>query len=85
MIDWIWLDERIGQMPERAWSAVKNGWSNYSTFFSRFNVSGAGKFSSELLSEGMTLGTAGFMVLLMLLCQPLKKSMRRGVPAASTR
>ena len=52
-------------MPERAWSAIKNGWSNYSTFFSRFNVSGVGKFSSELFSEGMTLGTAGFMVLLM--------------------
>ena len=65
MIDWIWLDERIGQMPERAWSAIKNGWSNYSTFFSRFNVSGVGKFSAELFSEGMTLGTAGFMVLLM--------------------
>ena len=65
MIDWIWLDERIGQLPERAWSAIKNGWSNYSTFFSRFNVSGVGKFSSELFSEGMTLGTAGFMVLLM--------------------
>ena len=65
MIDWIWLDERIGQMPERAWSAIKNGWSNYSTFFSRFNVSGFGKFTSELFSEGMTLGTAGFMTLLM--------------------
>ncbi len=65
MIDLIWLDERIGQMPERAWSAIKNGWSNYSTFFSRFNVSGVGKFSAELFSEGMTLGTAGFMVLLM--------------------
>lgn len=65
MIDWIWLDERIGQMPERAWSAIKNGWSNYSTFFSRFNVSGVGKFSAELFSEGMTLGTAGFMTLLM--------------------
>ncbi len=60
----MWLDERIGQMPERVWSAIKNGWSNYSTFFSRFNVSGVGKFSSELLSEGMTLGTVGFMVLL---------------------
>ena len=65
MIDWIWLDERIGQMPERVWSTIKNGWSNYSTFFSRFNVSGVGKFTSEALSEGMTLGTAGFMVLLM--------------------
>jgi penicillin-binding protein 1A len=65
VIDWIWLDERIGQMPERAWSAIKNGWSNYSTFFSRFNVSGFGKFSAELLSEGMTLGTAGFLTLLM--------------------
>ncbi len=65
MIDLIWLDERIGQMPERVWSAIKNGWSNYSTFFSRFNVSGVGKFSAELFSEGMTLGTAGFMVLLM--------------------
>ena len=65
MIDLIWLDERIGQLPERAWSAIKNGWSNYSTFFSRFNVSGVGKFSAELFSEGMTLGTAGFMVLLM--------------------
>ena len=52
-------------MPERSWSAIKNGWSNYSTFFSRFNVSGVGKFSAELFSEGMTLGTAGFMVLLM--------------------
>ncbi len=65
MIDLIWLDERIGQLPERSWSAIKNGWSNYSTFFSRFNVSGVGKFSAELFSEGMTLGTAGFMVLLM--------------------
>jgi penicillin-binding protein 1A len=65
LIDWIRLDERIGQMPERAWSAIKNGWSNYSTFFSRFNVSGVGKFMAELFSEGMTLGTAGFMTLLM--------------------
>ncbi len=65
MIDLVWLDERIGQMPERAWSAIKNGWSNYSTFFSRFNVSGVSKFSAELFSEGLTLGTAGFMVMLM--------------------
>ena len=65
MKDLKWLDERIGQMPERVWSAIKDGWSNYSTFFSRFNVSGLGKVTSELLSEAMTLGTAGFMALLM--------------------
>jgi penicillin-binding protein 1A len=43
---------------------AKNGWSNYSTFFSRFNVGGFGKVVDELLSEGLTLGTAGFMLLL---------------------
>ena len=65
LIDWKWLDERIGQMPERSWSRIKDGWSGYSTFFARFDVSGAGKFFAELFSEGVTLGTAGFMVLLM--------------------
>ena len=43
---------------------LKNAWSNYSSFFSRFDASGAGKFFAEIFSESLTLGVAGFMVMM---------------------
>ena len=48
----------------RAWIALKDAWSGYSTFFGRFEVKGFARALNELACESLTLGTAGLVVVL---------------------
>ncbi len=62
-MDWKRLDDKIGEFLTESWSTLKDWWSSYTTFFSRFQLSGTRRAVAEVLSESFTLGTAGFAVL----------------------
>jgi penicillin-binding protein 1A len=64
LIDWLAIDSSIDSGLYRAWIALKDAWSGYSTFFGRFEVKGFVRAVNELACESLTLGTAGLLVVL---------------------
>jgi penicillin-binding protein 1A len=64
LIDWLAIDSSIDSGLYRAWIALKDAWSGYSTFFGRFEVKGFVRALNELACESLTLGTAGLFVVL---------------------
>ncbi len=64
LIDWLAIDSSIDSGLYRAWTALKDAWSGYSTFFGRFEVKGFVRGLNELACESLTLGTAGLLVVL---------------------
>ena len=55
-----WLDSSV----YGAWAFVVDLWRSYSSFFSRFHLSGVRRLISNLLSEGLNLGVAGLLLML---------------------
>ena len=47
------------------YARFKDWWANYNNFFDRFRVTGFRRFATEILSDVLTLGTAGAAVVLM--------------------
>ncbi len=64
LIDWLAIDSSIDSGLYGAWTALKDAWSGYSTFFGRFEVKGFARGLNELACESLTLGTAGLLVVL---------------------
>ena len=64
LIDWLAINSSIDSGLYRAWIALKDAWSGYSTFFGRFEVKGFVRALNELACESLTLGTAGLLVVL---------------------
>ncbi len=50
----------------RSAAGLREHWERFSTFMDRFHVAGWRRWANELVSEGLTLGTAGFILLLAL-------------------
>ena len=57
-----WIDFSLFRSAKGA----RESWERFSTFMDRFHVAGWRRWANELVSEGMTLGTAGALLLLAL-------------------
>jgi penicillin-binding protein 1A len=66
VIDWLGLDARLDSGLAGAWEHIKDRYDAFSTFFSRFRLTGWKRGVNELLSEGLTLAVAGFAMLYIL-------------------
>lgn len=63
IIDWLGIDSKINSVLVDTWAAIKDGWNAGSSFFARFQLTGWRRLFNELLSEGVTLATGGFIVM----------------------
>ncbi|HZV21603.1 MAG TPA: transglycosylase domain-containing protein, partial [Hyphomicrobiales bacterium] len=63
-INWLALDAWIDSTLYNSYARFKDWWANYNNFFARFRVTGFRWLCAELLSEALTLGTAGLLVVL---------------------
>ncbi len=66
LFSWLDLDAWIDSSLHDSGTDAKDWWARASAFMGRFRVTGVRKVGVELASEGLTVGTAGFMVLLAL-------------------
>ncbi|MCU0732696.1 MAG: transglycosylase domain-containing protein, partial [Hyphomonas sp.] len=57
------LDAKIDSTLSETWSRIRDMWNAGQTFFARFQLTGWKRLLNELLSEGLTLGAGGFVVL----------------------
>ena len=65
IVNWLALDSWINSTLYGLYARFKDWWANYNNFFDRFRVSGFRRFATEILSDVLTLGTAGAAVVLM--------------------
>src|SRR5690606_33582863 len=66
VIDWLGLDARLDSGLAGAWGYIKDRYDAFSTFFSRFRLTGWKRGVNELISEGLTLAAAGLAALYIL-------------------
>lgn len=71
------VDSKLDSSAYGFWTYLKGFWRAYSSFFSRFHLTGFRKALNELLSEGFTLLVAG-MALMMALCIPSYRIIEKG-------
>ncbi len=76
-IDWLRLDSWIDSSLSSTWETFQDRWNAASSFFARFRLSGWRRIANELMSEGLTLGTGG-LVLLYGLALPAFQEMDEG-------
>jgi penicillin-binding protein 1A len=63
-VNWLALDAWIDSTLYGFYAKFKDWWANYNNFFARFRVTGFRWVAVELLSEAITIGTAGLLVVL---------------------
>jgi penicillin-binding protein 1A len=66
VIDWLGLDARLDSGLVGAWETFKDRYDAFSTFFSRFRLTGWKRGVNELVSEAFTLAVGGLAVLYIL-------------------
>jgi penicillin-binding protein 1A len=66
VIDWLGLDARLDSGLAAAWEHIKDRYDAFSTFFSRFRLTGWKRGLNELVSEALTLAVGGLAVLYIL-------------------
>jgi penicillin-binding protein 1A len=66
LIDWLGIDAWIDSGIASTWERTKDRYDAFSTFFSRFRLSGWRRGLNELVSEALTLGVGGLAVLYVL-------------------
>ena len=64
-VNWLALNSWINSSLYGLYARFKGWWANYNNFFARFRVTGFRRLSVELVSEALTIGTAGLAVVLM--------------------
>ncbi len=62
-IDWLRLDSWIDSSLSSTWEGFQDRWNAASSFFARFRLSGWRRVTTELMSEGLTLGTGGLLLM----------------------
>ena len=62
IVNWLALDSWIDSTLYGLYARFKDWWANYNNFFDRFRVTGFRRFATEILSDVLTLGTAGAAV-----------------------
>lgn len=65
-VNWLALDSWIDSNLFDTWQEFKERWNTASSYFARFRLSGYKRAITEVLSEGLTLGTGGLAVMLTL-------------------
>jgi len=65
-INFLSLDSKLDSSVFGIWKFLRHCWRSYSSFFSRFHLTGLRKLLNNLLSEGLNLGIAGLLLLLAL-------------------
>ena len=74
LVDWLALDAWIDSGMYDTFEDLRNRWDDYSDFLGRFNLTGYKKVIAEILSEGLTLGTAGLILVLCLALPALEET-----------
>ncbi len=73
LINWLGLDSRIDSTLAETWAAVRDYWNAGTSFFARFRISGWKRLANELVSEGLTLGMGGLVVMFALAIPALRE------------
>jgi penicillin-binding protein 1A len=63
LVDWLSIDSWIDSSLATAWGRVRDGWDAGTSFFARFRLTGWKRLLNEFVSEGLTLGAGGLVVL----------------------
>lgn len=66
LINWLGLDAWIDSSLSQSWHWVKSRYMAASSFFARFRLYGWTRIANEFVSEGLTLGAGGLVVLYVL-------------------
>ncbi len=61
--NWLGIDSKINSILTESWTKLKEAWNGGNSFFIRFQLTGWRRLLNELLSEGVSLATGGFVVL----------------------
>ena len=65
-IDWLGIDAWVDSTAAAVWDGTKDVYNGLSSYFARFRLTGWTRLGNELVSEGLTLGAGGLVVLYML-------------------
>ena len=63
LINWLGLDSRINSTLAETWAAMRDYWNAGTSYFARFKITGWKRLLNEFLSEGLTLGMGGLVVM----------------------
>ena len=66
LVDWLGIDSWIDSQLAETWQSWQDRWNGITSFFARFRLSGWKRLANEAISEGITLGVGGFVVLYVL-------------------
>ena len=66
LVDWLGIDSWIDSKLAETWQAWQDRWNGVTSFFARFRLAGWKRIVNEAISEGITLGVGGFVVLYVL-------------------
>lgn len=58
------IDSKLDSSVYGGWATLRRSWRAYSSFFTRFHLTGFRKLFNTMLSEGFNLGVAGMLVML---------------------
>ncbi len=62
-IDWLGLDSRLDSAIAEGWAAVRDWWNAGTSYFARFRLKGWRRLANEAVSEALTLGCGGLVVM----------------------
>ena len=63
LVNWLGLDSKIDSTLAETWAAMRDYWNAGTSYFARFRLTGWKRLANEFLSEGMTLGMGGLVVM----------------------
>ncbi|HJZ43542.1 MAG TPA: PBP1A family penicillin-binding protein [Hyphomicrobiaceae bacterium] len=63
VIDWLGIDSWIDSQLAETWQTMQERWNAFSSFFARFRLAGWRRIANEAVSEGLTLGAGGLVVM----------------------
>ncbi len=73
LINWIGIDAKIDSAIADTWSRLQDWWNDASSFFARFRLSGWRRLLNEAVSECLSLGAGGLVVLFALAIPALQE------------
>ena len=63
LVNWLGLDSKIDSTLAETWAAMRDYWNAGTSYFARFRLTGWKRLANEFLSEGLTLGMGGLVVM----------------------
>lgn len=63
LVNWLRVDSWIDSSLATTGESLKDAWNNASTFFARFRLTGWKRIANEVLSESLTLGCGGLLLM----------------------